>query len=211
MNPTVVCVLRSGGEYKQEHVWALYEGVKKHWPSDRVFTFLCLTDELLDFPGPITTPLQFDYPGWWSKMELFSPRILLHGFGGLLYFDLDTVIVGDLTDITNVRKLTLLSDFYRTQHIASGMMFIPQGAERHALWDKWVERPRDHMRRYRGDQEFMRAVWGESPARWQNVLPGQVISYKAHVRKAGSVPENTRVVCFHGRPRPWAIQLPGVT
>jgi hypothetical protein len=57
-------------------------------------------------------------------------------------------------------------------------------------------------------------VFAGKAARWQDVLPGQVVSYKIHVQLDpkkgkhignGLVPAGTRVVCFHGQPRPWAV------
>ncbi len=198
----VVCVLRSGGEYDAEYVERLRDGIARHLPLEH--RFLCLSDVPV---GVEDIPLKHDWPGWWSKLEVFRPDI----FGDILFFDLDTVITGDLSDISRVGQLTMLSDFHDLENIASGVMYLPW-SEREAIWREWIADPSGHMTRNRGhgDGGFLRKFWNRRASRWQDLLPGQIVSYKAHVRKAvhpiengdGSLPADARVVCFHGRPRP---------
>lgn len=201
-NLTVACVLRSGGDYDAEYVERLQAGVARH--LDRDHEFICLSDVVVPARR---IPLAHDWPGWWAKMEIFRPDL----DGDLLCFDLDTLIVGDLAEIASIRKLTLLSDFFVPEYLASGVMYLPWFV-RSEVWRRWIENPAGHMSRIRGhgDGGFLREVFTGRAARWQEELPGQIVSYKAHVRKAqhpiergdGTVPENARVVCFHGRPRP---------
>jgi hypothetical protein len=65
-----------------------------------------------------------------------------------------------------------------------------------------------------GDQRFLERFWIDKAARWQDLVPGRVVSYKVHVRPAvrkdrefgnGSIPQDASVICFHGKPRPWEI------
>lgn len=203
------CVLRSGGDFTPEHVATLARGIQGHHPGAEIH---CLTDMPLDCKGVTALPLKHNWPGWWSKMELFRPDLA----GDCLYMDLDTTIVGDLSDIASVDCLTVPADFYwpGTRKIQSSFMFIPDRC-RNQIWKAWTENPKRHMRecvtRHRwGDQGFLQRYWKDAQ-RWQEVLPGQVISYKCHVRRrksarefgTGYLPENARVVCFHGKPRPW--------
>jgi hypothetical protein len=200
--PTVVCVLRGGGVFKSEHVTQLYAAIEYYWPSDRELRFAVLTDyDVTDFPGLRATliPLKYSWHGWWAKMELFRGDLLW--LGDILFFDLDTVIVGDLIDIAAVGNLTCLDDFYAPAKLGSGLMYLPQ-ERRMEVWNAWDMGKAQG--RLRGDQDFLRKVWSDEQ-RWQRILPGQVVSYKVHVRKAKRVPEGARVVCFHGRPRPWEV------
>lgn len=206
----VAIVLRSGGEFKPAHVERLHKHIAMHLPSADV---VCLSDVDVSCQR---IPLIHGWPGWWSKMELFRPDVE----GDLFYMDLDTSIVGSLADFANVDRLTVLSDFYFPQRVQSSLMFIPEH-ERAAIWEAWIADPDRHMRecttRERwGDQGFLGQFWQNRAQRWQDVLPGQAISYKCHVRKStrsdkefgdGTLPENARVVCFHGKPRPWGINL----
>jgi hypothetical protein len=159
--------------------------------------------------------MENNWPGWWSKMEIFRPDIA----GDFLYFDLDTVIVGDLSDIARIRQLTMLTDFFVPSYLASGVMYLPW-FERGDVWKKWIKGPEAHMRTQlgHGDGGFLRDHWKDRPTRWQDELPGQIISYKAHVRKPqhptmekgnGAIPDNARVVCFHGTPRPRNVRWLG--
>ncbi|MEQ1403841.1 hypothetical protein ABK249_02750 [Neorhizobium sp. Rsf11] len=129
--------------------------------------------------------------------------------------DLDTSIVGSLGDIIAVDRLTIMRDVYRPEGLQSSIMFLPEAA-RHQVWSHWIDRPEHWMRVYArgGDQAFLERFWLDRADRWQDVLPGQVVSYKVHVREAlrkdreignGTVPEGARLVIFHGKPRPWDI------
>lgn len=204
---TVACVLRSGGDFDAECVERLHAGVTKHLPIDH--RFVCLSD----VPVPCQRiPLRYGWPKWWAKMQAFHPDIT----GDVLYLDLDTVVVGDLSDIASVGRLTMLTDFYWPERPASGLMYLTE-ADRAKVWGAWMHGPVGHMQRCGsgprgdlGDQKFLGPILGPQAARFQDLLPGQVVSYKVHVRKAqkpresgnGQVPPGARLVCFHGKPRP---------
>ncbi|WP_454287087.1 hypothetical protein [Rhizobium arsenicireducens] len=202
---TVFCVLRSGGDYRPEHVRRLQMQVKLHLGGAE---FRCLSD--VDVPDVQTLPLKHGWPGWWSKMEMFNPSIK----GWMLYLDLDSSVIGDLGDIASVEGLTIMRDVYRPDGLQSSIMVLPQHV-RHQVWRQWIERPAHWMHVYRrgGDQAFLERFWLDRANRFQDVLPGQIVSYKANIRKAtnsrengdGTIPEGARVVIFHGKPRPWDI------
>jgi hypothetical protein len=197
---TVACVLRSGGDFDAEYVERLCAGVAEHLPIEH--RFICLSD----VPVPCERiQLRHDWPGWWAKMELFAPGLA----GGVLYFDLDTVINGDLTDIASVGRLTMLNGFYDSRKklgtgqrpvAGTGLMYLTE-ADRAEIWTSWIKAPVFHMKQYRGDQNFIDPIVGHRAARWDVIAPGQVVSYKLNVRPASGA-ENARAVCFHGKPRP---------
>lgn len=207
---TVACVLRSGGDYGPEHVWALKRAVAKHLREPHEFCIL--TDG--DFAGMWGRRLLMEWPGWWSKIELFRPGLFT---GPVLYFDLDTVVVGDLSEIAAYRgPLAMLSDFYKPLLGQSGVMAWTPGPHTAFLWERFLDAPVHHMRLYPGDGQFLYAyatdqdwVVGRNPDRLQALFPGQLVSYKLAVRPTGKVPAGARVVCFHGHPRPWQTSLWG--
>lgn len=184
---TVVCVLKSGGCYTPEYVKRLKEGVDRNLKGHN---FVCFSD--VDVPCD-RIPLTKNWPGWWSKLEIFTMT------GKTLYFDLDTVITGDLRQIAEYpHKFTMLSDFYTPEKPASGVMAW-QGNYQYIMDDY------DHNQSYpgHGDQGYIATK--VTPERFQNVLRSQITSRKAvHTRN-----DNERVVCFHGEPRPhevgWAV------
>lgn len=189
--PRIMCVLRSGGIYDDmRYLQKLTEGIQQHFDGA---TLWCLSD--VDVPNRI--PLQYDWPGWWAKLELCRPDLE----GGILFFDLDTVICGSGEDIAKVRRFTVLQHFYRQRdrnRVGSGMMYLPPEV-RGQLWRRFIQNPAAHMSTCAGDQNFIeQTVFAHD--KWQDVLPGQVLSYKVHCHKG--LPPDARVVCYHGVPKP---------
>lgn len=186
----VICVLRSGGIYDdRRYLDNLAAGVLKHSGQP----LWCLSD--CDVPNRI--PLKHDWPGWWAKMELFRPDIP----DDLLFFDLDTIITGDLSDMMAVKRFTVIHHFYRLRdprRVGSGVMFIPH-AMKHLVWDKWIKNPSGQFHNTRGDQDFIEKATSDHD-KWQDVCPNQVVSYKVHCQNG--LPPGARVVCYHGIPKP---------
>lgn len=184
---TTACVLRSGGDYGPEHV---------QWLARQVPGLVCLSD--VPVPGVETIQLQYDWKGWWSKLEMFGPALA----GDVLMLDLDTVVL-QMPDLPT--ETTVLRDFTEPSVMGSGLMFVT-AADRARVWEAWIADPVRHMRENNrwpkwGDQGFLQPLIGHCQ-KWQDVA--QVYSYKVHCR--GGLPEGAQVVCFHGKPRPWAVQ-----
>lgn len=197
MTKTVVCVLRSGGEYAPAHVTRLRDQVAEHLPGA---AFRCLSD--IDVPGVETIPLRHQWPGWWAKLELFRPDLC----DDWLFFDLDTSIVGSLADMAAVEGPVIMRDVYRPQGLQSSVMAIPHGFKQ-TVWQAFTVSPTSRMQRFAvgGDQIFLERCKGAVWRLWQDICPGQLCSYKADVRRRGRVPRGARVVVFHGKPRPWEV------
>lgn len=213
----IVSVLKCGPEYQARHAQWLHRQLAG-------YESLCLTDAgYID--GVRTVPLLYDWPGWWSKIEAFNPDRADIGGQDILLLDLDTVVTGNLSSFLEPRQFTALTDFYR-EHLpaapmASAVMYIPASIKR-AVWSNWLADPAGHMQECtrpekHGDQGFIGSVLAAE--RWQNILPGAAISYKKDVAAVGRwsrsigtgiVPDDTRLVCFHGQPRPWDSGEPWV-
>lgn len=198
---TVATVLRSGGIYDASWVVKLQAGVAAHLRV--AHRFACLSD--VDVPCE-RIALQYDWPGWWAKIELFRLP------GPVLFFDLDTCVVGDLADIAGhavSAKFTMLRDFYAADHFGSGLMAWGSAAPLH-LYEKFAAEPEAMMqarRKRMGDQAFIEETHGfANIERWQDFVGDQVVSYKVHCRRG--VPAGARVVCLHGQPK-FADMPPG--
>lgn len=188
---TPVTVLRSGGEYTPAHVQRL---------AKQIPNLTCFSD--VPVPGVRCIPLKHNWPGWWSKMELFSSVLDTD----ILHFDLDTTVVGDITPLLKVGKTTLLSDFYYPDALGSGLMYIHK-SDKAKVYNAFIKQPEAIMARFKtppmiGDQGFLNEVLNTAQM-WQKVLPNQVVSYKVHCKMG--VPKGASVVCFHGKPRPWDL------
>ena len=207
---TVACVYKPSSEFTPDYVYRLRDGVELYCP--RPYTFVVLTDEKL--PGCETVSLSRDLPGWWNKLDLFRPGLFS---GRVAYFDLDTMIVGDLTKLLSAKhEFSVLRDFYGKHRIGSGAMVWDADKDWSHLYSRFrKERIPEYSKSMDkwGDQGWIADHLGIEPDRLQDKCPGQIVSYKVDVQKQRQVPDDAAVVCFHGKPRPHHIGwvLPGVT
>lgn len=200
--PTVACVFKPGNGFTNEYVTRLRDGVRKHCQAPH--RFVCLTNERL--PGVETLPLLRNRVGWWNKLELFRKGLF---DDCVIYFDLDTMIVDDITDIvTHEHRFTGLCDFtmkYGYRRLQSAFMAWDGRLDLSHLDEKFqssdVEKYSQGMERW-GDQGYILDHLGESIDYTDELFPGRFCSYKWHVRRPGKVPEGASIVCFHGKPRP---------
>lgn len=189
----VACVLRQGPEFGAEHVARLADSILRHNDVDIV----CLTDTDIHYSGVKEIQLEHSWPSWWAKLELFK-----HCTGPTLYLDLDTVVVGKLPEIG--KRFTMLADVYRQGDFGSGVMSWQESPVH--LYDQFKANPNAHIAKYVtrknwGDQGFIRDHLGFIP----DVFGDEYKSYKVWCRK--KVPKGTKVVYFHGKPRPWQVNL----
>lgn len=182
---------RSGGDFTPDHVARLCAALDRYLPG---VPLTCLTDRPNEVQADRVVRLATDLPGWWAKMELFRPGLFREG---VLYLDLDTVIVGPLDFMNDwAGRTTCLSDFYRPLDVATGALLWTGDALSEA-WRRFD--PVADMGRFRLDHAMRQ--WLQGAARVQDMWPGRFVSYKAHCRDR-IVPPAARVVCFHGKPRP---------
>lgn len=193
----VASVLRSGGPYDLQYVRRLKAGVARHLPVPHRFT--CLTDT----GHEDAVPLDHDWPRWWGKIELFRPGLFPER-ELVLYLDLDTVVVRDLSFLAHYNgEGAVLADLYQpARMIGTGAVLWRAGAAwTHRVWSEFTATPDRIMRQHtaRMDKYLLRHM---APLqRLQDLYPGRFVSYKRHVRGRG-LPEDAAVICFHGKPRP---------
>jgi len=192
---TVACVLRSGGVYDPSWVAKLRKGVAQHLPIEH--RFVCISDQPVDCER---IPLRNYWPGWWSKIEVF----LLPG--PMLFFDLDTLIIGDLSELAEVAMSTpfaALRNFRVHDGLGSGVMAWGAGVDLSDWHRRFSRDPAEWMRLIgsRGDQGFVEEVADlGSVVRLQDVVPRQIMSFKDDVPNRTSHP-HARVMCLHGKPK----------
>jgi hypothetical protein len=196
---TVCCVLYRDKEhttYDVGYVEKLQRAVKRSLPDHR---FVCYSNVEEDLPCE-RLPLPYNWKGWWSKMSIFDIEILP---GPVLYFDLDTIITGDLTPFADRTKTTLIRGLHgKRRPFGSGVMFLTEDV-RHSLFSQFRKRAAQCMNNFRGDQDYISTTI-EDAETWQEELPDFLVSYKLHcvAKCGGELPPLARVVCFHGKPRP---------
>lgn len=196
---TVLAVLKSGGIYDAEWVRRLRDGVARNLGKH---IFVCLSD----VPVPcVWIPLLHDWPGWWSKIELFQPGFIK---SETIYLDLDTVITGPLDDLFKLPSdFAMLENMSNPEMVGSGVMWFRDQAPV-GVYEKFVKQPqawiahheRNAHHSYLGDQAFiMDALGDQNIARIQDGFPG-IHSYKRTCR--AGLPKDARIVVFPGSPKP---------
>jgi len=205
---TVVTMLRRSKEYTVADVLKLKAAVERN--AERPVRFVCLTDSAAwEFPEGVEVA-ELRHPSWitkQSKVEMFRPS-LLEDWGRTLYLDLDTVICGSIEALLSYEgEFAMLGDFsdpFRNTYGSGMMAWAPTiGSD---IYDAFVQCPEDvRLDTYRvgggrGDQLFIRHYTPLKPHLWQEMFPGQVVSYKAHCQYGFQLRE-ARVICFHGRPK----------
>lgn len=162
---------------------------------------------------------------WWYKVQMFNSYFHT---GNLLYFDLDTVIVGNLDWIRNIdpNKFWAIRDFrylqrrHSTTYNSSVMWF--NVAKFDYVWQEFDRHPVDEIsRRYPGDQDFITATVKIEHQRffpdhlfqsfrWQALDGGFDFRRKKAVKpKSGvTISPDAAVLVFHGSPKPHEVQDP---
>ena len=225
MDVHVVCV-KHGAKYSADYVNKLYRAVCRNTTRD--FDFTCFTDDRSGIDGAIRRmelPRK-DLQGWWHKLFLFSPDFAATvGPGQVMYFDLDTVITGNIDEYMDFESidapLAILRDIgTRNQkppaqvNWGSAIMSWPVGWG-YPIWKSFSRDVGQEMRgKGHGDQGYLKyAVKPEDVVFWQDILSGnsRVISYKWTIRDPNRgtpdppIPPGTSVICFHGVPRPHEV------
>ena len=189
----IVCTL-SGGDFTASHVNSLALQCREHAPG---VEFVCITDLKCSHLVTRMRPTEV-LEGWWIEMEMFRPDLT----GPILYLDIDTVVVGSMSDIIARTELTVLRDAYRgardPKAIQDSCMMLPEEV-RAPIWADWHARRRAITGLRGAMQNLFQQHWADKATFWQDVLPGQFGSYKVN----GHTGPNRRITFFHGRPRPW--------
>jgi len=204
MTLTILSVLKSGGEYDAGWVSKLMRACTRNLTIPHRFE--CLSD--VEVPCQ-RIPLKHDWPGWWSKIEIFRPGVIQ---GPTLYLDLDTVIVGNIDRIAD-----LPYDFAMTRNLNMGhwasslaMWFIKSPSQ---VYQTFLENPEFHMREHSrsnasmgvniGDQSFIYEVMDRKVKFLSDDVPGLIRSYARHC--TAGVPEGTSIVAFGGINKPSTV------
>src|SRR5215813_3938643 len=200
-----VCCVKWGTLYGAEYVNNLYDMFLRNLAGGFDGRFICFTEDPAGLDKAIAArPLPAGLSGWWNKLYLFRSGVFGDG-ERILYFDLDTILVGALNEIVNYDgHFAMLRDFYRADGLQSSVMAWEGGIADY-LWSDWESAGRPEPPG--GDQAWIEQVFSRmqfAPDIWQELHPGDFVSYKAHDCR-DLFPEGAKVVVFHGRPRPHEV------
>lgn len=163
----VVCVYWEGSFrgrekiYTPEWVYKLKSMTERNLSMDH--SFICFTNVPEKFDKTVkTVKLINNWPGWWSKVEIFKPGAFAD-FSKVLYLDLDVVVLKDLDSLFNYDndfailgtgkgELRYETDGKMTiqRYNSSVMCFTPDTYS--VIYTDFSE---DVMNRLRGDQDWI--------------------------------------------------------
>ncbi len=211
-------VLKSGGPYTVEYVERIHAAIQ-----GQGLDLICLSDlPQSAMPFCKAIPLKHNWPGWWSKIELFRDDL---PHEQALYLDLDTVILGDLSEIVKVAEtveFTALRGFNhrlknpkKNANFASGVMAGALYKLTH-IYESFKADPAGNMAVKRenwrhGDQGYIADCLDvDTVPRIQKLLPNDYIVGKRYLSlRGGRIPKAARLVAWSGNPRLHELPVDG--
>jgi hypothetical protein len=219
------CVIHGTG-YDWVYVEKLYNMLTRHLPDG--IRFHVYTEQDRSVPPHMIKHAVKEWPGisgpkreWWYKMQLFNPE---HYSGNLLYFDLDCVIINDLSWIPalSTECFWTIRDFrYLQRKSYSGMNSSVMWWNVSKFAHVWHEFDQLDINRtvvkYPGDQDYLEVAIDPNQRRhfdqqhlqswrWQVRDGGYNFSTrKPNAPGSGSnayIGGDTSILVFHGKPKP---------
>lgn len=225
------CVIH-GDAYDWRYVENLYNMISRH--IDGELKLHVYTEHDRSVPPHMIKHVLEDWPGikgpkksWWYKMQLFNAE---HYHGDLLYFDLDVVIMQDISWMfrLSTEKFWAIKDFRYLQKdsyncINSSVMWW--NTDRYAwVWDRFsAGNIEQTVRQYPGDQDYINATIDYNERRYMDDRYFQ--SYRWQVADGGydfqhrrprlpdtgaDIAGDTAVIVFHGHPKPHEVRDPKI-
>jgi len=211
---TIVLVLRSGGDFSMSDVLLIAKHIHLKWVSEIKPKIICLydkVDDVINLGNIELHPLGNNNPRVWCKIALFSPE--MEKYRPFLFIDLDTAIIASVEKIfdlvENKNQFITLEDFWQPGELSSGVLWIPANSNKiKKIWDSFTP---DLIKGFRMDMYIRKCVKADNY--WQKLTSG-VYDFKKNVKFNKflvTLPENSELVCFHGKPRiPEAQNIPWV-
>lgn len=220
----VACLIH-GNMYDMKYVNNLYSMIERN--LKKPFTLHVFTESNRDIPEPYIKHNLRHWDGiggpkssWWYKIQIFDPKRIK---GPLLYFDLDTVIVGDITWITDLstKCFWAVRDFKHlfrnsSQTLNSSVMWFDTTKFAHILQHfNPKDVAKNGIRKWFGDQDYIDQHIGSENKRFLDAT--KVLSWKWQIGDGGwnfktrkpkspglgtVIEDHHSVYIFHGKPKP---------
>lgn len=200
-----------------EHVDTLARMVKRHYREPH--RFVCVTDDATGITGKgielfhlwpdfanVRNPSGHKNPSCYRRLRVFAKNAGDWLGDRFVCLDLDCVIVGDMTPLWNreddfvIWKSTTAGNFY------NGSMFLLKAGARPNVWRDFDPAVSPTLTKqahlYGSDQAWIAYALGGGEPTWS--AEDGVYSFRNELRAGGDkLPENARIVFFHGKDDPW--------
>jgi len=209
------CVtLRSGGDYDIEDVHALVMQAKKYLTVPH--EFVCFTDTPINHPMVTEIPLESDWPGFWSILEVYRNE------GPTIMTGLDTVIFDNIDPLGETALTCSKDQIFMCRPRIQYMINLGFWASGIMVWNgdwSWILDHFDYAkasRKWKWEQMFVSNLLikkGITPDIIQDRIPGWY-SYKMlwnrNNRRPIEKPKNISIMTFAGNPRPKKCKEPWI-
>ena len=209
----VIC-MKWGDKYSADYVNILFNMVSRNLSIP--FRFVCFTDdpkgineqvEVFDLPS-LNLPNNIPERGW-LKLTTFS-KTLGDLEGKALFLDLDLIITGSLDELFEIEgDFLIVKDFIRKDVTGNSSVYRFEIGHHEDVIENFKNNFTDIKNTHRNEQEYLSAFMDKKnllsywPEDWCK-------SFKKHCIHKGlkqffyppELPENTRIVIFHGKPNP---------
>ncbi len=186
----------------------LYRSIKRN--TTKPFELICLVDKQYPIKEPVEQVSfneQADVSVGWSLLaEMYRPDITSDR---RITIGLDTIIMDNIDDILAVDSdLAMITDPYYPKEVCNALTWCSPETATH-IWDVWTNK-RDWVYencRFLGDAPsemiLLRKLFDEDGKvlRVDNIHEG-IYSYKAHILHNPDLIEKTKIIYFHGEPKP---------
>jgi hypothetical protein len=179
----VACV-NWGTKYDPRYVEILEAAVKRNLKAPH--EFVCFTDNPKNYRCKTRT-LPKGLEGWWNKLFLFSKGCF---DSRVLFLDLDICVTGSLDELVEIPSpFCIIEDWHVPGYNSS--VFVMDPDSHTEVWEDF-----NSTEGFPGDQDWITHKIPNAP-----VFPsGWCVSYRSHA--VPGVPRGTKVVVFHGTPKP---------
>ena len=204
-NLTVVSVYRPGNGFSDDYITRLRDGVAKFCQAPH--RFVCLTNEYLKDIECIKMAAR-GRSGYWNKLEVFRKGLFN---GPVVYLDLDTVIISDVTDILTYPHEFTTGLNFKVKHgrsLASWFMAFDGRDDYQYLFDGYgPDTPTEYEQDWArwGDQGYTQDHLQREWTSLKDIFPDRYASYKWEIRRPWKIPTGVSFVVFHGKPRPHEV------
>jgi len=222
---TCICI-KWGTLYPTEHVNRLYRAVLRNTKRD--VDFYCMTENADGLDSGINVLPLAEQPydarmvtaqktvkkqGALKKIAMFNPALYSENVGPVLALDLDILITGDLDELADFAPghVVMRGPFApdaepRTYGEGSFIKFEPK--HHSFLYTSMAENPEGAVEMCKGSEQTYTSATAHQNEMFTPYPSDWIVSFKYHCRPkrplnllvAPKLPEQARIVCFHGRP-----------
>jgi len=202
------------------HVDVLRRMVRRNY--DAPHRFVCVTDDprgitepdveifrLWPTFGALRNPSGMKNPSCYRRLRIFARNAGDWLGPKVVCLDLDCVIVRDMRPVWDVPDDFKIWKSATSGNPYNGSMVRFHAGARPQPWEDFdpIVTPRETVaaRLFGSDQAWIAHCLGPNEKTW-GMWDG-VYSYRLHLKHTPKLPENARIVFFHGKPDPWSPEV----